>query len=80
MAGDAKKTILLRRARFVAAAMAGLAGPACGKTTAPPENQVQPPPQPCLSPMPTDASTPAPCLTFAPPPPPPPEAGAPTKK
>ena len=36
---DARKIILARRARFVAAAMAGL-GVACGKTTSP---------EPCLS-------------------------------
>lgn len=37
---DAKKTILARRASFVAAAMVGIA---CGKSTA------DPPPMPCLS-------------------------------
>jgi hypothetical protein len=61
MGDEAKKTILLRRARFVAAAMAGLAVPACGKTTAAPDAG-------------TTHETPAPCLTFAPPPPDPPDA------
>lgn len=32
---DAKKLIMARRARFVAAALAGLAADGCGKTTAP---------------------------------------------
>lgn len=52
MTDDAKRTILARRARFVAAALAGI-GVACGKTEAP---------QPCLSTRPasTDAAAPPP--------------------
>ena len=57
---DAKRKILARRAQFVAAALAGLAGQACGKTDKP-EGLVQPaetvpdaaplsaPPMPCLT-------------------------------
>lgn len=51
---DARKIILARRARFVAAAMAGL-GVACGKTTRP---------EPCLSePAMQDDASPQPCLS-----------------
>ena len=69
---DAKKIILARRARFVAAAVASV-GIACGKTEAgsapmpclivaipsdaePPPSDPGPPPMPCLSPMPADAA------------------------
>ncbi len=61
MSDDAKKAILARRARFVAAALAGI-GIACGKDPAPP-------PQPCLSQPynPPDASAPPePCLSVEP--------------
>ena len=64
-ANDAKKIILARRARFVAAAVASV-GIACGKTEssppmpclsiAVPYDAEPPPPQPCLSPMPADAA------------------------
>lgn len=55
MSDDAKKVILARRARFIAATLAGV-GVACGKEPAPP-------PQPCLSqPMTVDAE-PLPCLS-----------------
>lgn len=55
-ADDDKKLILARRARFVAAALAGVSV-ACGK-------EPSPPPQPCLSQTaePPDAE-PMPCLT-----------------
>jgi len=56
MNDDSKKLILARRARFVAAALAGV-GVACGKEPAQP--------QPCLSPVyvaPPDAE-PMPCLS-----------------
>jgi hypothetical protein len=43
MSDDAKKIVLARRARFVAAAIASV-GIACGK-------EPVPPPQPCLSPI-----------------------------
>ncbi|MBX3188524.1 MAG: hypothetical protein KF819_16025 [Labilithrix sp.] len=57
---DAKRAILARRARFVAAAMASV-GVACGKSATP---------QPCLEPtMVEDAAPPLPCLS----PPPTPE-------
>ena len=84
MSDDARKLILSRRARFVAAALAGLAADGCGKTTAPPDagaqvdpNAPQTVPAVCLSaaspsPDPPDAEpvpSPAPCLTAAPPPP-----------
>lgn len=77
MSDDAKKLILSRRARFVAAALAGLAADGCGKTTAPPDAGAQvdpnaPPPVPavCLSaaspsPDPPDAE-PVPCLSAPP--------------
>lgn len=63
MSDDAKKTILARRARFVAAAMASMSL-ACGKEHADP--------QPCLSepyhppdaaPAPSDTAPPQPCLS-----------------
>ncbi len=68
----AKKAILARRAKFVAAAVASI-GIACGKESAP---------QPCLSIEPVApadagaeaASVPAPCLTVAPQSPPVPTA------
>lgn len=67
---DAKKKILARRAKFVAAAIAGLAA-SCGKEDAP---------RPCLSPppIPADASVgppppPQPCLSVAVPQEPPPQ-------
>lgn len=61
MSDDPKKIILARRARFIAAAIAGV-GIACGKEKAPPE--------PCLSvayipPDGGDETTPMPCLTPA---------------
>jgi hypothetical protein len=75
MSDEAKRRILARRARFVAAAMTG-AAVACGKEKAEP-------PQPCLSVVyvPPDAGAeaaapPAPCLTVAPPSPAVPDAGA----
>jgi hypothetical protein len=64
-ADDDKKLILARRAKFVAAALAGVSV-ACGKEpTQPPQPclsqpmvhrdaEPEPPPQPCLSPMPND--------------------------
>ncbi len=69
---DAKKIILARRARFVAAAVASV-GIACGKTEAgpapmpclsvtipsdgeAPASDPGPPPMPCLSPLPADAA------------------------
>lgn len=64
-ADDDKKVILARRAKFVAAALAGVAV-ACGKEpTQPPQpclsvpieprdSGPEPPPQPCLSPMAVD--------------------------
>ena len=62
---DAKKIILARRARFVAAAVASV-GMACGKTEtgAMPmpclsesmPSDAEPSPMPCLSPMPADAA------------------------
>ncbi len=62
MSDDAKKLILARRARFVAATLAGV-GVACGK-------EPTPPPQPCLSQPMThlDAAPPEPCLSPMPPP------------
>lgn len=59
MSDDAKRTILARRARFIAAAVASV-GMACGKEKATP-------PQPCLEvAMEPDAGpTPAPCLSVA---------------
>jgi len=74
-ADAARRTVLARRARFVAAAVASV-GLACGKTDAIP--------QPCLEPVPADAAAPMPCLTVTmtadtPPPPRPADAGeAPT--
>lgn len=70
MSDDAKKLILARRARFVAAAVASV-GIACGKEKATPPT----PPEPCLSPtvaIEADAGappTPTPCLSVAYPPP-----------
>jgi serine/threonine-protein kinase len=74
---DARKKILARRAKFVAAAVAGIAV-ACGKEPAPqpclsatPVDDASVPPQPCLSPPqpclsvyypPEDAAPPRPCL------------------
>jgi hypothetical protein len=58
---EAKRIILARRARFIAAAVTIHAGvAACGKTdeTA----------QPCLSVAPADGSAPQPCLSVAEPP------------
>jgi hypothetical protein len=81
MADDAKKTILSRRARFVAAAVAGLGVSACGKSTVPPDAGETPvasesaSPAPCLTvfpeppPPPIDGGNPVPCLTIARPPP-----------
>ncbi len=55
----ARKAILARRAKFIAAAVASV-GIACGKTTS-----NDPPPMPCLSvPIQTDAE-PRPCLKVA---------------
>lgn len=79
---DAKRLILARRARFVAAALAGVAV-ACGGS-AEPETCLSPvftptdggkdaadaEPQPCLEPLPPDASDdaePQPCLSPLPP-------------
>src|SRR5262245_42133194 len=69
---DAKKLILARRAKFVAAALAGMTGvaTACGGSTSEPAD-----PQPCLKIAPdssvaADASgdaTPQPCLEPLPP-------------
>jgi len=72
-ADDDKKLILARRARFVAAALAGVSV-ACGKEPSQPPQPClsvpvqrdadanEPPPQPCLSPMepPADAGEPTP--------------------
>lgn len=67
MSDDAKKTILARRASFVAAAIASV-GIACGKTQSSPEPclavpmnhdpDAEAPPMPCLSPVaaPVDAA------------------------
>ena len=60
---DAKRLILARRARFVAAAVAGIAA-ACGGST---EDSK---PKPCLEPVLRDAGAdadPKPCLTPLPP-------------
>lgn len=71
-ADDDKKLILARRAKFVAAALAGVSV-ACGKEPTPPPQPClsvpvdnrdagnEPPPQPCLTPMmmPEDAGPPA---------------------
>lgn len=63
MSDDAKKTILARRAKFIAAAVASV-GIACGKT---PMSS----PEPCLSVATEhDAAAPMPCLS-----PPPSDAG-----
>jgi hypothetical protein len=75
---DAKKLILARRARFIAAAVASV-GIACGKKDVPPQPCLSEPmirddaeaPQPCLSvaiptdPLPPDAEPPRPCLSIA---------------
>ena len=83
-ADDDKKLILARRAKFVAAALAGVTV-ACGKEPTPPPQPClsvpvdnrdagppEPPPQPCLTPMmmPEDAGPPATETT---------DAGAPAK-
>jgi len=71
MSDDAKKLVLARRARFVAAALAGISVACCGKDKASPFV--------CLDvPAPEDASatTPQVCLTAIPTPPPPPDASA----
>lgn len=68
MSNDAKKLILARRARFIAAALAGLSTNACGKTEAKLDGGTEMAPQPCLEPPP------APCLTVMPPQPDPPDA------
>lgn len=80
-AGDAKKIVLARRARFLAAAVASV-GIACGKDSGPPQPCLSQPyiapdaePMPCLSPVAVeqpDAAQPQPCLA-----PPPPDAGPP---
>lgn len=78
MSDDAKKLILSRRAKFIAAAVASV-GIACGKKEEPPHPCLSVPflredagqPQPCLQPVPpettaTDAGPqpiPAPCLS-----------------
>jgi len=69
---DARKKILARRAKFVAAAVATI-GIACGK-------EPNPPPQPCLSePYNPGDAEPLPCLTpVVADPPDPPDSGAPT--
>jgi hypothetical protein len=54
-----RKKILARRATFVAAALAGVST-ACGKEPAPP-------PQPCLSVVPSFDAGPEPCLSPVPP-------------
>lgn len=77
--GGAKKIVLARRARFIAAAVAGL-GLACGKEKAAPCLSIAQPqdaaplpePTPCLSaPIPHEPSEPdaepRPCLSIAPP-------------
>ena len=76
---DAKKIILARRARFLAAAVASV-GIACGKESTPPQPCLSEPyiapdaePMPCLTPIAVeqpDAAQPQPCLA-----PPPPDAG-----
>ena len=66
MGDDAKKAILARRARFIAAAVASLAVEGCGKTDAPRDAGVEMAPRPCLEAMPV------PCLTTTAPPPEPP--------
>lgn len=86
MAGndDAKKLILARRARFLAAALAtvatattaSVAGGGCGGDTEPTTSDGGTgtadgaEPQPCLAPLPPDASgdtgVPQPCLSIAP--------------
>jgi hypothetical protein len=55
---DAKRAILARRARFVAAAMMGAGLASCER---------EPPPVPCLSVaiVPPDAAPPQPCLSIA---------------
>lgn len=76
---DSQKAILARRARFVAAALAGLASDACGKSEAekppPTVDTAGPPapPVPCLSVAPPQPEPPPrPCLSAAPPDPAPP--------
>lgn len=81
MSDEARKIILQRRARFVAAALASVAlGTACSKGRAvepaqclspppPQEEDGGPPPQPCLEPPPQACLGPEVCLS----PPPPPE-------
>jgi hypothetical protein len=53
---SAKKTILSRRARFVAAAMMGAGAASCSTCT----------PEPCLSAAPITDTAPVPCLSAAP--------------
>jgi hypothetical protein len=78
---DAKRKILARRARFVAAAIAGAGiSISCGKSqpclsvTHIPDPDAAPAPQPCLSepeppaPSSTQQAAPMPCLEVAPPP------------
>jgi len=86
---SARDIVLARRAKFVAAAVAGI-GIACGKESQPnpqpclsvayPMDDAGPPPQPCLSPVvahePDADVAPMPCLS---PPPAPPDAGATTE-
>jgi hypothetical protein len=78
---DAKKAILARRARFIAAAMVGAGiSVSCSNKDSPPQvclsvaidQDAGPPPGPsvCLSPIPS------PCLSVAPPQPEAPDAGA----
>jgi hypothetical protein len=87
---DAKRLILARRARFVAAALAGVAAACGGETEESPRvclsvladsgpgdaSGSDAEPQPCLAPLPPDASTdaasdadagPQPCLSPLPP-------------
>lgn len=53
MSDDAKRAVLARRARFVAAAMAGIATASCDACS-----------RPCLSPRPTSVdASPGPCLS-----------------
>lgn len=80
MSDDARKVILARRARFVAAALAGAAlGSACAKDRAvepaqclspPHQEDGGPPPIPCLSPPPQVCLEPPPQVCLSPVPPP----------
>jgi hypothetical protein len=73
---DAKKAILARRAKFVAAAMASLAATSCGKERAAPSGDPSADPRACLKvhriePAPDAAQpSPRPCLEMAMPDPP----------